>query len=111
MEAELLLPLQYLTQLVYLDIGLLDFLSQDDLDVLFLGRGCFHGLRLRNVWLHRKADNASSNLHSLCHLWLKFYLALGKDKSSKLAQVIFKIEATIFLVVFYQCMTPTYRYV
>lgn len=105
------LPLQNLTQLIYLYIGLLDFLSQDDFDVLFLGRGCFHGLRLRNVWLHRKADNASANLHSLCHLWLKFYLALGKDESTKLAQVIFKVEAAILFVVFHQCMTPTYRYV
>lgn len=57
---------------------------------LSLSNSRLFSLRKRRlVWLNSKRDYASSNLNCLCHLWLKFNLALGEYKSSKLRQIIF----------------------
>lgn len=63
------------------------------------------------VWLNSKRDYASSNLYSLCHLWLEFNLALGEYQSSKLRQIIFKVETTILIIIFHESMTSRDWYV
>ena len=74
---------------------------------LSLTNGCLLDLRkLRLIWFHSEWDYTSSNLHSLGHFRLEFNLPLSEYKGSKLWKVIFKIESTILLVIFYESMTP-----
>jgi len=67
--------------------------------------------KLRLVRLNSERDDASSNLNSFCHLRLKLNLALCKNKSSKLGEVVLKIKATVLLIILDESMASTNRYV